>query len=90
MSVAATSIKAWFEVNLEGITQEQEQHIYREVYTSLAPMTCMEISVEVNIPASTVAARLNKMAEPERAHVIRCDKRPCKKTGRTAVTWRSK
>ena len=88
MSVAATSIKAWFEVNVEGITQDQQQHIYREIYTSLRPATCNEISKVVDIPASTVAARLNAMADD--GHVVRCDKRPCKHTGRTAVTWRSK
>lgn len=88
MSVAATSRQAWFEINVEGITAAQRQKIYREIYTSLKPPTANEISVTLNIPHGSVCGRLNAMADD--GHVVRCDKRPCKRSGRMAVTWRSK
>ncbi len=85
--VAATSIKAWFEINVEGITSKQEQKIYRELYTSLAPKTGGEISKALGMREGSVAGRLNKMADD--GSVKRCGKRPCKVSGRCAETWRA-
>ena len=87
MSVAATSLKAWFEVNVEGITARQRQKIYRYLYTSLEPRTGGEISEALNMREGSAAGRLNGMEED--GHVVRCDKRPCDVTGRSAFTWRS-
>ena len=88
MSVAATSIQAWFEVNVEGITAAQKQSIYRELYTSFNPMTCTEISEVLGIRVGSLAGHLNSMADD--GLVARFGKRPCKHTGRMAETWESK
>jgi len=87
MTVAATSVKAYFEINVEGITQKQRKKIYRALFASPKPMTAKELAIKVNIDASTVAGRLNEMDEDT---VERCDKRKCKESGRTAGTWRTK
>ncbi len=88
MSVAATSIQAWFEINREGVTQRQQRKIYRQLYTSLKPQTANEISEVLNMRVGSVAGRLNAMADD--GHAARCGKRPCKNSGRMAETWESK
>ncbi len=88
MSVAATSINAWFEINVEGIVAPQKQKIYRELYTSLEPKTAGEICEALGLREGSASGRLNAMADE--GHVERCGKRPCKVTGRTVETWRSK
>ncbi len=84
MSVAATSLQAWFEVNLEGIVQPQQQEIYRTIYINLTPMTRVEIADKTNIYPSTVGARANALVKA--GHLIEGPKRQCKVTGRMAGT----
>ncbi len=85
--VAATSVKAWFEINAEGVTQRQQRDIYRQLYISLEPQTSSEISEEIGMLRGSVAGRLNAMFDDGNAD--RCGKRPCKVTGRSAETWRA-
>jgi len=84
MSVAATSIKAFFEINVEGITQAQAKRIYRAVFSSPNPMTRKEIAVQLFLDAGSVGGRANAMVKS--GHLKECAKRKCKHTGRTTGT----
>lgn len=88
MTVAATSKQAYFEINVEGITQAQERNIYRIIFLSPDPMTRKEVSVEAGIDASTVGGRAFSLVENK--YLIECPKRACKVTGRMAGTLRTK
>jgi len=84
MSVAAMSVKAFFEINVEGITQAQEKRIYRAIFSSHEPMTRKEVAVQLFIDAGSVGGRVNAMVES--GHLKECEKRKCKITGRTTGT----
>jgi len=88
MSVAATSIKAFFEINVEGITQAQAKRIYRAVFSSPNPMTRKEIAVQLFLDASTVGARAFDLVDSK--HLIERESRKCKITGRMAGTLEAK
>lgn len=88
MSVAATSVKAYFEINVEGITSKQEKRVYRVVFSSPIPMTRKEAAVQLFLDASTVGARVNSLVES--GHLIERPSRKCKVTGRTAGTLEAK
>jgi len=88
MTVAATSLQAWFEINLEGITQPQAQRIYKTVAIESEPMTRVEIAEKTSIYPSTVGARVNALVKS--GHLIECDSRKCKITKMTAGTLRAK
>ena len=84
MSVAAMSVKAFFEINVEGITQAQEKRIYRAIFSSPHPMTRKEVSVQLFIDAGAVGGRVNAMVKS--GHLIEREKRKCKVSGRTTGT----
>jgi len=84
MSVAAMSVKAFFEIKVEGITQNQEIRVYRIVSMSPHPMTRREIAKQMFVDPGSVAGRANAMIKS--GHLRECEKRVCKITGRTAGT----
>ena len=86
--VSATSKKAYFEIQAEGITQEQELEIFAYIYAGGPPVTRKEISKDTGIDAGSVAGRGNSLVK--NGYLIECEKRTCKITGRTAGTLRSK
>jgi len=88
MSVAAMSVKAFFEINVEGITEAQQKRIYRAIFSSPHPMTRKEVSVDLFIDAGAVAGRANAMVKS--GHLIERPSRKCKVTGRTAGTLEAK
>ena len=84
MSVAAMSVKAFFEIKVEGITAKQEIRVYRIISSSPHPITRKEGAVSAFMDASTFGARANALVES--GHLKECEKRTCKITGRTAGT----
>ena len=84
MSVAAMSVKAFFEIKVEGITSNQEKRVYRLISSSPIPMTRKEAAVQLFLDASTVGGRANALVES--GHLIERPSRKCKVTGRTAGT----
>ena len=86
--VAATSIKAWFEINLEGITSDQQKHIYRIISMSPNPMTRKEVSEQSSIEPGAVGGRVNALVES--GYLKECPARKCKVTGRCVGTLEAK
>ena len=84
MSVAAMSVKAFFEIKVEGITSNQEIRVYRIVSMSPMPMTRREIAKQMFVDPGSVAGRANAMVKS--GHLIERPSRKCKVTGRTAGT----
>ena len=88
MSVAATSIKAWFEINVEGIAGRQAQKVYRIIFMNSIPMTRKEGAVQAGMDASTFGARANALVES--GDLIERPARKCKVTGRCVGTLEAK
>jgi len=86
--VSATSKKAYWEIKAEGITADQERKVFRIICMNKKPVTRKELADYLSMDASTVGARVNQLVAS--GHVIECEKRTCKITGRTAGTLRSK
>ena len=84
MSVAAMSVKAFMEIKVEGITQNQEIRVYRIVSMSPLPMTRREIAKQMFVDPGSVAGRANAMVKS--GHLRERDKRICKVSGRTTGT----
>ena len=82
--VAATSARAYFEINVEGITSKQEVRVYRIIHMNDIPITRKEGSVKGFMDASTFGARANALVKS--GHLIECLARKCKVTGRMAGT----